>query len=294
MKKGDIVYIDYDLLIKETDELFETTNEDVARENDIYDEKTLYGPRATIVGEERWIKGLDESFLSANLGKDYEIEIPPENAFGERDPKLVEVKSRREIMRLPEFRKNDLQPVPGMPVTIGEKQGTIASVTAGRVRVDFNHKLAGHTLKYKYKVVEKPKGQEDQIRAIISMNYRIGKEILDEFDIKVKAKKANIILPSSCIYDSNWFIVKYRVVGDLRNALSIDTIDFIERYVKKEEKEEGSKEGEKKEEGKKGGKKVEKEGAEVKEGGKKGEKKVDKEGAEVKEEGKKGEEKKEE
>jgi len=37
MEKNDIVYIDYELWIKEDEKLFETTKEELAREKEIHD-----------------------------------------------------------------------------------------------------------------------------------------------------------------------------------------------------------------------------------------------------------------
>ena len=243
MEKGSIIQLDYDLWLVENDELFETTNEELAKEHNIHNEDATYKPIATIIGAEKVIKGLDEHLLKAEKGKDYELEIPPDQAYGERDAKLVELHSKREILRLPEFRKGDISPQVGMQITLKNKLGTITAITAGRVRVDFNKRLAGRTLKYKYKIVDVADKTEDKVDTILNMHF--GKP--GDFKIKVKGDEAEIILAPECSYDLSWFQAKYRVVSDIRDFTSLMTVKFIEIHVKKkvEEKKEEAKAEEK-------------------------------------------------
>lgn len=243
MEKGSIIQLDYDLWLVENDELYETTNEELAKEHNIHNEDATYKPIATIIGAEKVIKGLDEHLLKAEKGKDYELEIPPDQAYGDRDAKLVELHSKREILRLPEFRKGDISPQVGMQITLKNKLGTITAITAGRIRVDFNNRLAGRTLKYKYKIVEVADKPADKVSTILNMHY--GKP--GDFEISISKDTAEITLPDVCKYDLGWFQTKYRVVADLREYAGINTAKFLEVYVKKKEEakaEEKSGEGE--------------------------------------------------
>ena len=164
MEKGDLVQLEYEGWIAGSDELFDTTKEDLAREHEVFDEERTYGPMYTVVGTGRLIKGLDEHILAAEIDKEYEVEVPPEDAYGERDPKNVETHSMRELARL------KVEPEYGKVVTIRNKTGWISGIFAGRVRIDFNHRLAGKTLRYKYKVLGKPEDKEEISLAIIAMN----------------------------------------------------------------------------------------------------------------------------
>ncbi|UCH89442.1 MAG: FKBP-type peptidyl-prolyl cis-trans isomerase [Thermoplasmata archaeon] len=242
MKKDDIIKLEYDAWIVKTDELFDTTNEEMAKKEDIYNDKVPYKPQALIVGAETVAKGLDKSLLDAEIGKDYEIEIPPEEAYGKRDPKLVELHTKREIMRLPEFRKGDSEPQVGMQITMKGKVATITAITAGRIRVDFNNKLAGRTLKYKYKVTSIAEKLDDKITSIIEIHYGTS----ENFEIKTKNDITEILIPDMCKYDQRWYLVKHRIATDLQNYAGIKTVKMIEEYKKREE---GAKDEEKKEEG---------------------------------------------
>ena len=239
MEKGDIVQLEYEGWIAGSDELFDTTSEDLARENEVFEEERTYGPMYTVVGEGRLIKGLDEHLLEAELDKEYELEIPPEDAYGDRDPKNVETHSMREMARL------KIEPEYGRVVTIRNKTGWISGIFAGRVRIDFNHKLAGKTLRYKYKVVGKAEGTDEKVKAIIAMNY--GRE--DEFEVELEgADGVSITLPDVCKYDPNWTLAKLRLVNDMREIADMTTVVMREVYVKREAAEETEEEAPEEEE----------------------------------------------
>lgn len=225
MEKGDIIELTYDAWIADTNELFDTTNEENAKKNKIYDEKTKYKPLLTIVGAERVIKGLDNSLLNATIGNEYEIEIPHIEAYGERDPKLVE------LFSMQEFRRQQVVPQIGMQITIKNRVGTIIGVSAGRVRVDFNKPLAGKKLKYKYKITKKIEDVHQKIDAIISMYYTKG----GDFKSHLTEKTVSITIPNTCKYDNEWFLVKYLIANDILEYAKMDRAHFIEEYVKKTE-----------------------------------------------------------
>ena len=229
MEEGDIIQLEYEGWIAGSDELFDTSKEELAREEEIFDEERTYGPMYTVVGTGRVIKGLDEHLLKAEVDEEYEVEIAPEDAYGDRDPKNVETHSMRELARL------KIEPEIGRTVNIRNKTGWISGIFAGRVRIDYNHKLAGKTLRYKYKVVGKPDGPEEVIKAIIAMNY--GRE--DEFGIELDGDDGvAVTLPDVCKYDPNWTLAKLRLVNDMREIAAMTTVTMLEVYVKKEAAEE--------------------------------------------------------
>ncbi|MCK4717995.1 MAG: peptidylprolyl isomerase [Thermoplasmata archaeon] len=263
MESKDVIRLEYELWAKETSELVDTTKEEVAQDEGRFDPDVKYEPMPTIVDAGKLLPLMDKDLLKAKVGKEREVEIPAEEAYGKRDPKQVELHSIHEILRLPEFKKKDEVPQVGMDITLKGKKGMIISMTSGRVRVDFNHPMAGKTLVYKYKVVSKADTPEDKVAWIIEANYAKG----GDFKTEVKKDEAEIILPDVCKYDDGWFLSKYRVVSDLRDVLSLTSIRFVEEYVKKEEEKDG--EGEKEEGKEKRSGKGEKEEKKKSEGGKK-------------------------
>ncbi len=240
MQKGDLIYLDLDTFIVGTDELVDTTSMEVAKAHDAlpdHDHEGMdhvmedhYGPRAVLLGHGSLPQGLDEALQSAAVGAQGTIEVPPEKAFGDRDPKLVEVLSRQEVSRLPEFRREGFEPFMGMPVTVKGRRGYITGVTAGRIRIDFNNRLAGKTLRYVYTIKNKVTGPAEQVTALIELHY--GRK--EGFTVAYHEEEmaATITLSERCKTDFGWQAVKLALVRDLRAVVDLRRIDLVETYVK--------------------------------------------------------------
>ncbi|MGQ9582796.1 MAG: FKBP-type peptidyl-prolyl cis-trans isomerase [Thermoplasmatota archaeon] len=232
MKRGEIVRWDYEgwtVAPKSEDcELFDTTDEKLAKEKGIYKERAAYGPNPIIVGAERLVKGLEASLLEAEVGREVEVIIPPADAFGERDARKMEIHSLSEILRLPEFRRGEREPVPGARVVLGNREGRIVSVRGGRVRVDYNHELAGKTLRYKYTIRSRVDAPEEKVAAILEIHY--GRQ--PGFRVEVRGSEASITVAERCKFDPQWGLTKLIVVRDLREYVGLTTVRFVEEYVK--------------------------------------------------------------
>ncbi len=229
MNVGDIVKLTYNLWIVDQDKetLFDTTDENVAKENGIYDPEKKYGPEANIIGKKMLFDAIEKQIMNAEVGKEYDIILEPKDAYGERKPSLVKVYSFREL------EKNKIIPEIGKYVNINGQKGKILNITPGRVLVDFNHPLAGKKVHYRLTVKEVVEGLENKILAIIDMAY--GKDTND-FKVKEMEDHIEIKLAESCKYRNEWFTSKYYIVGTIRDYTQKD-IHFIEIYEgKKEEK----------------------------------------------------------
>jgi len=235
IRAGDVVLAEFDAWIHDSNELFDTTNEATAKENDIYDEKMTYGPQPLIVGKGRLFPGLDESMLKAEVGKEVEVVIPAEKAAGPRNPKLVELHPVRE------FVKQEIEPRVGLEVTVKGKPAIITAVTAGRVRLDFNNRLAGRTVRYKYKIVEKPTKPTEIVKLLIRSAYGTS----DGFEVEHHGKDFRIRLSDSCKYDQRWMLAKYRLLTDMRDVLDAEKISFVEEYERPRKEESPEKKEEK-------------------------------------------------
>ena len=228
IEKGDIVWLEYDAYTVNpngTQTLFDTTHEEVAKKENKFEEKKVYAEQPVIVGKNRLFLGLEEALLGSNVGDAKEVTIPSDKAAGARDARLVELKTERE------FLKQEINPELGLEVSIGGRRGTIASVAAGRVRIDFNNPLAGKTIKYVFKVTKKAAAQEERIRAILDMDYGLA----EQFKIDLKDDVLEVKVPDLCKTDEKWFVSKFRVVADLRELTDLHVMRFVEEYEKKAE-----------------------------------------------------------
>ncbi len=228
IEKGDIVWLEYDAYTVNpngTQVLFDTTHEEVAKKENKFEEKKVYAEQPVIVGKNRLFLGLEEALIGSKVGDAKEVTIPAEKAAGARDARLVELKTERE------FLKQEINPELGMEVSIGGRRGTITSVAAGRVRIDFNNPLAGKTIKYVFKVTKKAATPEERIRAILDMDYGLP----DQFKVDLKGDALEVQVPDLCKTDEKWFVSKFRVVADLRELTELHVMRFVEEYEKKVE-----------------------------------------------------------
>ncbi|MBR6204870.1 MAG: peptidylprolyl isomerase [Candidatus Methanomethylophilaceae archaeon] len=215
-----LIRFNFKSYLADEDRLYDTNIVDAAKEAGIYDEKALYEPVAHILGTNRLFADLEAALASAEIGKECEVTIPCEKAAGARNPKNVEYYPLKDFVN----KEKQQYPQPGMTVTVGNKSGTIASVGAGRVKVDFNSPLAGHDLTYKFTVVEEVTEPLEKAKAVVEADFSTA----EGFEFAVSEDKVVVTEPDLCKYDSNWNIAKYKVVADLRQVLGITRVEFIQ------------------------------------------------------------------
>ena len=145
-EKSRVLEISYTGKLKESNKVFDTTQESVARQEGRYREGITYEPVVVVTGANHVIPGLDRALSEMREGEERELTIEARDGFGERDPKKVV------ITPLQEFRKRNINPYPGMVIEADNSYAKVQSVSGGRVRLDFNNELAGKTLLYSVKV----------------------------------------------------------------------------------------------------------------------------------------------
>ena len=87
VKIGDNVSVDYTVIVDGS--IIATSVENVAKENNLSGPNKKYTPLTFTVGKGRVIKGFDEGIIGMRIGETKTITIPPEKAFGPKDPKLI-------------------------------------------------------------------------------------------------------------------------------------------------------------------------------------------------------------
>lgn len=215
--KGDVVRLSYTGKVRETGEVFDTTYEEIAKEAGIYREGGVYGPVPIIIGAGHVLRGLDEALDGLEVGKKYEIEVPPEKGFGKRDFKLIKT------LTLGQFRKHGVYPFPGLEVEIDGKRARVLSVSSGRVRVDFNHPLAGKTLVYEVEVVEKIDDPIEKVKALIEL--RLPRVNMENIIIEVGENDVSINFGEQTVDPRHLAIGELLLEADLK-ALGYEKITF--------------------------------------------------------------------
>jgi len=148
MKKGDWVRINFLGKIKSTGEVFDLTREEDAKENGIFDEKKKYGPVLIIIGGGMIIPGVEKELMGMEVGENRSFDVKPQEALGPRRVELIRV------IPAAKFVQKNINPFPGMWVNVDGRSCKIQSVSAGRIRVDFNHPLAGKELSYSIEIAD--------------------------------------------------------------------------------------------------------------------------------------------
>jgi len=226
---GDLVQIEYDLWseVAGKTELLDTTHEEVAQKADVpKSEGRTWGPRPHQIGGDYFPTGIENALVGLKVGDEVEREFAPGDAFGERDPKLIELFSMREIERLPEMRREGAHLDLGTVLTIEGRRGRVVSMTAARVRVDFNPPFAGRKVRGTFKILERIVDPVAQVRAVLELQY--GRS--SEFHVEHHDKSITLKLPDRSKFDIAWMAAKPRVVDRLRTHLHPQTIRIVEEY----------------------------------------------------------------
>lgn len=181
IKKNDFVEIEYTGKVKDGP-IFDTTDEKIAKDNNIYNEKISFGPIVICVGENQLIKGLDKNLIDKEPGS-YTIELSPEDAFGKKSAKLIQ------LISTSKFKQQNITPIPGLQVNIDNLIGIIKTVSGGRTLVDFNHPLSGKDVIYNIKINRVITDPKEKINSFLKFGLN-----LKDFEVKVENNKASIIL----------------------------------------------------------------------------------------------------
>ncbi len=144
LKKNDVVELSYSGFLSDGS-LFDTTDEILAKEKQLWNEHAKYGKKHAVLGKGALLLGLEESLFGKELGK-HSITLSPEKAFGKVSTAL------HQLIPTGQFSKQGIRPYPGLRINIDDSVGTVRTVSGGRTVVDFNHPLAGKEVKYEVEV----------------------------------------------------------------------------------------------------------------------------------------------
>jgi len=215
IQKGDFIRVSY--TGKNEDRIYDTTNEEVARANDIYNEKGKYGGDVIIVGSGHTVAGLDEELVGKEVGYSGSVTIPPEKAFGLRNPELIET--------IP-VTKFEQRPQVGMPVLVDGRQGVVIRAIGRMAQVDFNRFLAGQTVTYDYEIKEKIEDDEGKLKGLLGLY--IGKE----FSVEINDVTATVEIPPEITFNQRWLMSKRQIANELIENTDIKEVIYLERYNK--------------------------------------------------------------
>ena len=179
VKKKDFIEINYSGYAN--GDLFDSNvEEDVKKlHKDAKAEKTII-----IVGEGMIVPGLDKHLEGKDIGKDYEINVPYMEGFGERRKELIKT------IPMSAFKGKEVMPRVGMVLALDQYIAKIIAVSGARVIADLNNPLAGKDLKYKIKIVRKVYDDKERTEAYFKFFVGISPEVESmEKEVVVKLPK---------------------------------------------------------------------------------------------------------
>lgn len=153
---GDSVTVNYTGNY-ENGEIFDSSIEEKAKESEFYDPQRKYGPICIKLGAGQIVKGFEKALLGMKKGEEKRVTIPPEEAYGNVDPNLVQ------SVPMEAFKEAKISPEVDLMLDTREGVGRITKVNTEDVELDFNNPMAGKTLVFNIKVedIEKWDGKED-------------------------------------------------------------------------------------------------------------------------------------
>jgi FKBP-type peptidyl-prolyl cis-trans isomerase SlyD len=145
VRKNTVVSIDYTL----------TNNEGT-----VLDTSKGREPLAYLHGNGQIIPGLEQALEGKNSGDTLKVTIPPSQAYGEKNPQLVQTVARKMFGGVADIK-------PGMQFRGRTEQGehvvTVVGVEGDNITIDANHPLAGVELTFDVTVVEVRDATEEEI-----------------------------------------------------------------------------------------------------------------------------------
>ncbi len=215
VKDGDFIKVDYTESVD--GQVISTTNRDVAMNNDIYEDGVEYGPALIVVGSGDVVAGFKDELIGKEMGSSGSVEVPPEEAYGVRDPENVE------LISLTKFKKE--RPEIGMRVSVDGKMGTLTRIIGRKARIDYNHILADKAVKYDYTIVERIEERQEKLENLI--------RIFAKIDLKAKILEddvAEIDSPWEMSYYKEWPMIRRGVAEMAMRLLDLKEVRYIESH----------------------------------------------------------------
>ncbi|AKB31548.1 Peptidyl-prolyl cis-trans isomerase [Methanosarcina siciliae HI350] len=217
IQKGDFIKLNYTGRF-EDGRIFDTTDEELAKKEEIFNPRGLYGGDVVIVGAGHTIEGLDEDLEGKEAGYSSTITIPPEKAFGPSDSKLIETVS------ITKFQDRNVHP--GLPVELDGRRGVVSRVIGRRVTVDFNSPLAGKTVSYEYTIEKLLEDNVEKIQGLLALYTG-----MRDMEVEIVDGVAKINVPTGLTFNQRWLMAKNRVASELFKYAGFKEIQIIEKLT---------------------------------------------------------------
>ncbi|MCG8686497.1 MAG: FKBP-type peptidyl-prolyl cis-trans isomerase, partial [Desulfobacterales bacterium] len=128
IKENDFVRLEFTGRVSGTDEIFDTNVESDAKKGG-FDLKNIK-PFVLSVGHKMLPPGFDKDLVGKEVGKDYSVELKPEDAFGKRNKEMIR------MIPTKMFHEQQITPQRGMQLSLDGQLVKVLSSDRGRTLVD--------------------------------------------------------------------------------------------------------------------------------------------------------------
>lgn len=220
LKKSDFIEIEFTAKIKDGEIFDSNVKEHLQKLNpEAKAEPFIYS-----LGQDMFLKGIDDFLMKQSPEKfpaEFKIELEPENAFGKRDPKQIQ------MIPMKIFKQHNVQPVPGTSLNFDGKIAKIITVSGGRVLVDFNGPLAGKDVIYEIKILRKLENLNEKIDSFLEFLFK------KKMNFEIKDKKLILKVNKGLKQFAEMFKDKFKEIFNLN--LEVEEIDENPKSSKPDE-----------------------------------------------------------
>lgn len=151
------------------------------------------------LGQGMFLKGIDDFLIGKSFARNtYKILLSPENAFGNRDARLVQK------IPIRVFKEQKMNPFPGAVFNFDGRIGKVLAVSGGRILTDFNNPLAGKEVVYEIKILRKIDNINEKIKAFNEFLFK------RDLEFEIHDKKLVLKIEKSLINFAEMFKEKYK------------------------------------------------------------------------------------
>jgi FKBP-type peptidyl-prolyl cis-trans isomerase SlyD len=130
-------------------------------DGEVFDTSEGKDPLTFLVGHGQMIPGFEQEMMGAEAGEKREFTLTPDRAYGERHENAIQKASKAD------FGENADDLEVGMMMGAQTEQGmmpfTITEIDGDEVTIDFNHQMAGKTLRFVVEVIELRAASDDEL-----------------------------------------------------------------------------------------------------------------------------------
>lgn len=198
--KNDFIEIEFTGKIQSSGDIFDSN---IKKDVESAGLKIPAKPFIFALGQGMFLEGVDKFLIGKETGKDYNIKLSAENAFGVRDPQAIK------LVPSQLFKQHQVVPIAGGIFNFDRRMGKILSVSGGRIRVDFNHPLAGKDVSYELKILRKVDDVNERLNAFNEFLFK------KKFKFEIKDKELTLEVDKPLVQFIKMFADKFKELFDL-------------------------------------------------------------------------------